>query len=66
MITATLLLLVAVDSTPHFCDSKADIIRVARIASAQGLFFGTEPFCYANLRGFCGKATIFQVRLYHL
>ncbi|MBQ7830258.1 MAG: hypothetical protein IJ345_08315 [Clostridia bacterium] len=55
------------DSTPHICDSKTDIIRVARTPPAPWEIFGTEPFRRRNAcAGFFAANTLVVVRLYHL
>ena len=54
------------DSTPHFCDSTADIVRNARNDRALRSLFGTESFPARNAcAGFCTNSTLLSVRLYH-
>ena len=37
------------DSSPHFCDNKTDLIRTARSDLARKPFFGTRPFPRRNV-----------------
>lgn len=52
------------DSTPHFCDSTADIVRNARIARSPQASFGTKPFLQCNARVAFGTGYSYLMRLY--
>jgi len=49
-----------VDSSPHCCDNRTDLIRTARINPAQGFSFGTQPFHRRKIRADLARRLLFS------